>query len=123
MTTTDRVTMGEPVTTEQAVRAVLRMIHSPIIGDVDLDTSVGALLRRVIDKAPFLSSGEQKLVAIAESIWRGPVAAGAHISALGGLDRTIRRKVIIVLAYFYLGRDVALEVDTSEFAGMFGQKG
>lgn len=124
----DRVQIGTPITVEQAARAVLRMIDSPIMGDVSADSSPGHTFHRLHKQdddagaTPYdlLSSGEQKLVDIAFALWRAPYAEGACINVLGGLDRDARRKVLVVLTYFYLGRDLSLlEADQIEWRALF----
>lgn len=122
--------IGVPVTVEQACRAILSMIDSPVMGDASLDASPGTTLQRLqkphveADGATaydMLSRGERLLVDITTAIWRGPAEEGARISALGGLDRTLRRKVLMVLWYFYLGHDIPIELDPDEWTSLFGQ--
>lgn len=129
MTATEqgRVPLGTPITTEQATRAVLRLLKTPIVGNVDADASPGTTLQRIKTERSgltydLLSKGERRLVDIAYAIWRGDDTEGASIGAIGGLDRHNRRAVIIILAYLYLGRDLALELDEVAFARSFGDR-
>jgi hypothetical protein len=94
------------VSDAQATRAVLRLINSPVLGNVDADGSPGYTLARIerdgLEK--MLSSGEQRLVRFARSLWGGPTTPdSANVGELGGLDRTTRRKVLVVLWFYYLG--------------------
>lgn len=125
------ITIGTPVTTEQATRAVLRLIKSELIGNIEIDTSPGYTLHRIKaqDKDSLciydnLSKGEKRLVEIAYSIWSpaadySKVNDYADISTLGGLDRTNRRKVIMILAYYYLGEVDFSDMDELSFQRTF----
>lgn len=108
--TEEWIEYGTPISVDQAIYALLKMIKSPIVGDIDKDQMPSSSLHRIRDKCyDFLSGGEKKLVDIAQSIWMGPRPGGAHINALGGLDRINRRKVLLIMFYFYLGRDTPLD--------------
>jgi hypothetical protein len=115
------VHIGTPITTEQATRAVLRLLNTPMVGDVDLDSSPGYTIQRIQEKSyHLLSTGEQRLVDIAWAIWSAG-QHGANLGVLGGIDHTNRRKVLMVLWYLYLGRDVPIvEYDTDQFVEAFG---
>lgn len=116
-----KVPTGTPITTEQATRAVLRLLRSPLVGNVDVDTSPGYTLSRLMDEPihSMLSSGERRIVAIAKSIWNGP-PGGADIWELGGIDKHSRRTVLIVLWYLHMGDDrSALEISEEEWTRLF----
>lgn len=120
--------LGTPITTEQAVIAVLRLIPSAMLGDVLADSGPGRTFERIYgDKGCYalLSQGEKRLADIAHSIWRPKEAEAAFdpgtaaVSVLGGLDPDTRRTVILVLAYLHLGRDVLLEIPEAHFIQLF----
>lgn len=125
MTAEQRVRIGAPITTEQAARGVLRMIDSPMVGNIELDRDAGSTINRLhkVDadtgRTPYtcLSKGERTLVDIAESIWRP--GQGALLSAIGSLDRTNRRKVLIALFYLHLGQDLDIYLDADTFSEFF----
>lgn len=121
----DLVRVGRPITEEQATAAILRLIRSPIVGNVDdAETCGDALLRIHGDCYPQLSSGEQRLVDIACAIWTGREDFGARIAAIGDLDHDTRRRVLVVLAYYYLGNDVPLHASAADFDELFvGRRG
>lgn len=114
--------VGTPITATQAARAILREIRSPIVSDLEQDSVPRALQRLSPDGTifPMLSRGEQRLIRIANSLWNPTGPHGADLADIGGLDRTLRRKVVIVLAYLHLGRDLVLDVDEPEFDFTFG---
>jgi hypothetical protein len=94
----DNVYAGEPISTEQATRAILNLIKSPMTGDMTKST-----VRQLVGYLgpdgtvfPLLSSGEKNLVRLAVEIWAGE-------SPLGGIDKANRRKVLLIMWYFYLG--------------------
>lgn len=113
--------IGIPITTEQATRAVLRLIKSPIIGDINKDPNSGYTLIRLEKIKHMLSSGEKHLVDIAHSFWNPRSPDGAQLSALGGLDKDNRRKVLIILLYFHLGSDypIGTTMTNEEYAATF----
>lgn len=118
--------LGTPITTEQATRAVLRLIKTPIIGDIEKDSGPGHTLVRLTKPEVYrsLSRGEQALVDVAEGLWSGGDDRGARINILGRLDAHNRRHVIIILAYRYLGRDLSvLEVPEVHWHSLFGDRG
>lgn len=119
----DAVRVGEPITTVEATTAILRMIKSPLVGDVTLDQGPGQTIERLKKNCyPFLSGGERRLLDIAEGVWWPQHERGARIGAIGGLDPDNRRKVIVVLAYLYLGRDLSIfEMNSEEFFDVFGR--
>lgn len=110
-----------PVTQEQATAALLRLVRSPLIGNVDDDESCGATLLRIHDGAIYerLSAGEQRLVDIACNVWSGREDFGARISAIGGLDVATRRRVLVVLAYYFCGDGISLHAAAREFDELF----
>jgi ABC-type Mn2+/Zn2+ transport system ATPase subunit len=121
MSDTDRVStvrMGTPITTEQAIRAILLRITSPIVGDTTKERPLRTLERVTTEPlASMLSGGERQLVKLAESL--------AHQNdPIGGLDRDNRRYCLIVLAYLYLGSDARLwdGFSAPEWAAIFDQK-
>ena len=118
------VALGTPITSEQAAFAVLRMIQSDLVGDVDRHRSAGVALAEIDESGCYraLSAGEQRLVDIATAIWAPHSSSGARVSALGGLDLDRRRQVLVILAYLFLGRTSldALEAEEAEFGDMFG---
>lgn len=122
---TTNVPIGTPITTAQAVRGILRLVRSPVLGDVDLDSGPGHTFRRLYDGDRLydaLSSGEQRLVDIAFSVWRGGDKEGASVAAIGGLDPDNRRKVLIGLFYLYLGKDLPWNgIDGANFVELFGE--
>jgi len=126
LTDEDHRRLGTPITTEQAVRAILRRVQSPVLGDIELDSGPGHTFRRIFDERDglsihdMLSDGERRLVDIAYSVWQGSDDEGARIAAIGGLDRDNRRLVLSALAYLYLGRDLSVaEVDPVRFRSLF----
>lgn len=127
--TTEPVRYGTPITSAQAARALLREIRSPILGDVEKDSNPGHTLSRIYSDREegrlydMLSGGERHLADIALAIWSPHNPDGARISAIGGLDPTLRRKVVIVLAYLHLGREVyPEELDPEKFSWIFGDR-
>lgn len=97
--------LGAPVTSEQATAAVLSMIHTDLAPTIPSEHPAATLER--LDKVHgSLSRGEQYLVAIARTIWNPLGSNGAPISMLGGLDRTNRRRVLMILVTYYLGADM-----------------
>lgn len=116
------VPLGTPITTEQATLAVLRLIKSEILGDVNLDWPGRTLSRIYGDKGCYhmLSGGEKNLADIAFGIWNPK--EGARIGAIGGLDTSNRRKVIVILAYLHLGNDLDFDLDPVQFRSMFGDR-
>lgn len=121
----ERARIGTPITTNQACTAILRMIRSPIMGDVDLDRDAGSTLTRLhrvdpeVGSSPYesLSSGEQRLANMAQQIWQ---ARDEGVAVLGGLDRDTRRIVLMVLFYLYLGRDDApIDLTRDAFEELF----
>lgn len=125
MSVDDRGTvhLGTPITTEQATRAVLRLLQTPIIGDIEADSGPGHTLARLHkDGAVYanLSRGEQALVDVAEALWSGGDDRGARINVLGRFDSSLRRQIVIILAYRYLGRDLSMiEATEAEFHAAF----
>ena len=123
---TDRgiVDLGTPITAEQAARGVLRMIDSTLVGHVDRFSQPRVAVAW-IDTHCYgsLSSGERYLVDVARAICCPGDDRGARLSALGGLDLTNRRKVLMALAYLHLGHDSipALEASVIEFSATFGE--
>lgn len=120
----DPVRMGTPITTAEAVRAILRELKSPVIGDIDLD-SLGRSLERLGREGTIyhvLSSGEQRLVDAATALWQAPMNDDPILLALGGLDPDRRRRLLVILFYRYLGRDLDVEVDGNVFADMFADR-
>ena len=124
----DRVPIGTPITSHQAALACLREIDSPIVGDVNADPNPGYTIQRLTTKDKdghvaydMLSSGERNLVDIAWSLWSEPtIDHHAEITALGGLDRTLRRKVLMVLWYRYMGHDLPIkDLDLAAFRKAF----
>lgn len=121
----DRVDIGTPITTAQAARGILRLIQSPIVGNVDLDRDPGSTIARLekfdadIGTMPFacLSTGEQRLYEIAKQVWQGQ---DEGVGLIGGLDRDNRRKVLIALFYLHLGRDLDIELDHDAFDALLG---
>ncbi len=114
---------GTPISSQQAAGAILRMIKTPIVGNVDLDHDPGVTLNRLYDEplTHMLSGGEKRLRDIAKSVWNG--APGADIAELGGLDRDNRRRVCIVLWYYFLGRDLLPEeFSVEEWSQVFSPK-
>ncbi len=127
LTSRGTVALGTPITTEQATRAVLRLLKTPIIGDIDKDAGPGHTLARFHkdDGAIYshLSRGEQALVDVAEGLWSGSDDRGARINVLGRLDAGHRRHIVIILAYRYLGRDLSmLEVPEVHWQRLFGDR-
>lgn len=121
----DRVHIGTPITTEQAARGILRLIRSPIVGDVDLDRDPGSTIARLekfdsdIGTMPFacLSAGERRLYEIAKQVWQ---RSDEGVGLIGGLDLDNRRKVLVALFYLHLGRDLDVELDQDEFDELLG---
>lgn len=121
----DRVHMGAVITTDQACRGILKLIQSPILGDIDLDANVGRTLARIVTEDPetgvtpfaCLSTGEQRLVTIAQQVWCHDEKG---VGILGGLDKDNRRKVLIALFYLHLGRHLDIEYDREQFIATFG---
>lgn len=114
--------IGTPITQRQATLAVLRMLQTPLVGDIEQDPNPGYTIKRIKGEKgcyEYLSTGEKRLVDIAVALWTEPSNEGACINVIGGLDRTLRRKVLVVLFYLYLGRDLNIEVDTVTFNDMF----
>lgn len=113
------VDVGTPITQLQATQAVLRMVDSAVMPT----GSPGVIFTKIYDEGGYdrLSSGEQRLVDIAFALWRGGDQEGARIGVLGGLDRTLRRKVLLVLVYYYLGRDLPIGLSKSEFFDLFAK--
>lgn len=119
------VPVGTPITTGDAVRAILREVKSPVLGNVELDSGPGHTFDRIYGHGrelyDMLSGGERKLVDVAWSLWRP--GEGARISDLGGLDRDRRRRVLIVLFYLYLGSDLPWNgIDEVDFQRLFGDR-
>lgn len=85
------------ISTEEACRGVLALIDSPIAETHDF-ANVGVKIAE-LEGMMSLSSGEQKLVGIARSIWSGH--GGAHIAALGELDRERCRCVLALLGSYW----------------------
>lgn len=89
---TGRVSYGEPITSGQAAKAILREIHSPILGDIEQDSGPGHTLQRIYREGPegrlydMLSGGERHLADIALALWSPHNPDGARLSAIGGLD-------------------------------------
>lgn len=103
---------GEPITTEQCTWAILKEIKSPVVGDLTTYSAPSYAFDYIFknDNQVFnmLSGGERRLVNIAFGIHSmREDASNSGIAALGGLDRTLRRKVWLYIGYLYLGRDVA----------------
>lgn len=96
---TDKVYAGTAISTAQATRAILNLIKSPVTGTMSKRT----IYKLVEDMGPsgtiypLLSKGEQNLVKLALEIWGGS-------SPLGGIDLDNRRKVLLVMWYFYMGQ-------------------
>ena len=94
----NRTYAGRAVSTTMATGAILKLIKSPIVGDMSKD-SVARTIERLDpegDIYPGLSGGEKKLVRLALEIWRAT-------DPLGGIDKDNRRRVMIIQWYFYLG--------------------
>jgi hypothetical protein len=94
----DKVYAGQTITTEMATRAILGLIHSPVTGTMAKRTT-RSLVKDLGPQGtiyPLLSKGEKNLVKLALEIWDGA-------SPLGGIDKDSRRKVLIIMWYFYLG--------------------
>lgn len=113
----ERVDFGTPITSAQAARAILREISTPIVetkgGDIGLIFQ--ALYAEPVNS--MLSGGEKRLRDIAKSCWNGK---GADIGELGGLDRQLRRKVWVILGYYFLGGDLPFEgFDGEQFTEVF----
>lgn len=122
MTTTDIhiAKLTRPVTQEQATAAILRLVRSPYVGNIDAAETCGEALLRIHDNCyQHLSSGEQRLVDIACAVWTSREDFGARIAAIGGLDLDNRRKVLVVLAYYFLGDDTPLRASAREFDELF----
>lgn len=101
-------TIGDPITTEQCTWAILKEIHSPIVGDLEHYSSVGYALEYCNRPAVFncLSGGEKRLVKIAQGVFSmNENLLGAGIASIGGLDRDTRRRVWLYIGYLYLGRE------------------
>lgn len=100
--------LGVPITTEQAVWAILVEINSPVVGDLRAYSHTFQALDYCMKPEVFgcLSSGEKRLVNIALSVHTAN-ENGTGVAVLGALDPTLRRKVWLILGYLYLGRDVA----------------
>ena len=60
--------MSRTCTNEQAARAVLRLINSPLVAQVN---DAGETLENTLRSIIRLSGGERRLVLIAKSIWNG----------------------------------------------------
>jgi hypothetical protein len=104
--------LGDPITTGQATWAILKEIKTPIVGDLTLYSSVGYALQHCVKEEVYacLSGGEKRLVNIAMGVHGGNEDyPGSGVAALGGLDRTLRRKVLLILFYLYLGHDLSQE--------------
>lgn len=101
--------LGAPVSTEQAVVAILRCINTRLADSWRDGEPVYKAINRLEGVQHLLSSGERAILDIARTIWSADTRNGASIESLGGLDRTNRRKIIIVLVAYYLGRDLPLQ--------------
>lgn len=125
-----QVRYGKPITTEQAVHALLLMIKSPILGDITKERP-GRTLERIFvgssrwseSRGEFnegalltmLSRGEQNIATLAHMVWH-------QNDPIGGMDKDNRRRAIIILAYLYLGDDsIHKGFKPSEFANAFGE--
>lgn len=123
----ERIHVGTPITSEQAARAVLKLIKSPMLGHIEADYNPGSTIARIMKGSnggriyDLLSSGERKLVDIARSIWNPQLPDGAPLSHLGGLDKDNRRKVIIILTYLHLGRDFVFDQTRAQIIHLFGE--
>lgn len=82
------------ITTEDACRAILSLIHSDIAG-LDIGYDVWDKLDELESKSS-LSRGEQALVGVARSVWAGT-------SAFGIMDRANADAVLGILHSFYVG--------------------
>jgi hypothetical protein len=107
--------MSRPCTDEQASRAVLRLINSPLVADV---TDAGATLEGILSTSRIvrLSGGERRLVLIAKSIWNGQ---GADIADLERIDRHNARLVWLVLGYWLFGED---DFEHEDRERLFGER-
>jgi hypothetical protein len=100
------------VTNEQAVREILGLIDSPLVGDVE---HPGRTFQRIYGAGSSsgvyysLSSGEQALADVAYSVWRGSDDEGvlSVLTAIGWLDQGLRAKVLGVLTALYVGEAAA----------------
>jgi hypothetical protein len=111
---------GDPITTEQAVWAILKLIESPIVGDLTKNSTAASALAYCKEEPVFscLSTGEQRLVRLANGVFRMDAdTAGSGVAALGAIDHDNRRKVWIILGYLYLGRDI-LNLDNEHIIDM-----
>lgn len=115
----DVVHPGQPITQVQAVVAILRMIHSRLLGEQFADEGPWRGLERARKVADLLSKGEQRLLDVAEALWAPTADVGARISVLGSLDKDNRRRVILVLTYYYLAGDAWPEATGAEFIDLF----
>lgn len=98
--------IGAPITTAQACWAILKELKTPIVGDLEKYSSVGYALQGLHREEVWncLSSGEKRLVNIAQGLYGGDEnLEGSGVAALGGLDRDLRRRVWIILGYLILG--------------------
>lgn len=117
MKVTAQVRYGKPITTEQAVHALLLMIKSPILGDITKERPFRTLERLFgeADLYHMLSGGEKNIADLANLVWR-------QKDPIGGMDKDNRRRAIIILAYLYLGDDsIHKGFKPSEFANAFGE--
>lgn len=105
------------LTTEEAVRAILSLIHSDLVDLTEDGYDPGQKLIDLSDQQ-FLSTGETVLIDVAWSVWRG--GWGAHIGDLSKLDKGNVAAVLGVLRAYWVGTEKVLpERDEDEWADAF----
>ena len=108
------VAFGTPITNDQAIRAILSRIHSPIVGDMSKERPRYSLERLSTDPIhSMLSGGEKALVALAISL-------EMQENPLGGMDEANRRWCLHILAYRYLGHEIFNAFTVPEWESAFG---
>lgn len=85
------------MTTDQAVTALLDLIHSDVLQS---DGETWERLTEANDKAYALSSGEQALVELATAIWAAAGPRGS-IALLGVLDKANRLNALAIITEHY----------------------
>jgi hypothetical protein len=103
---------GRPITTQQAVKAILSRLDTPIIDTDDNPSTIFSHIYGIDDIYHMLSSGEKHIADLALSIHQGKT----HI---GGMDRDNRRYCLSVMAYLYLGLDYPSQMSKEDFERIF----
>ena len=92
------------MTSDEAVRAVLNLAHTPLIPFIRPDDLLGARLMEIEECYDSLSSGEKALVNIANNLSFGRQDGPDFIENLTALDVGLRADVLDIIIQRYVQR-------------------